>query len=76
MNAVETLGRRLSLLLAAAGPVLAAAQPLTTPDGPPGGVASAWPLGLIVALVAAVFALGALAGRRRRRAAGRGAGRR
>lgn len=68
MNALETLARRLLLLLCATAPAAARAQaPLTTPDGPPGGVASAWPLGLIVALVALVFALGSVVARRRDR---------
>jgi hypothetical protein len=50
---------------AAPGAALAQASPLSGDRVPPGGLASAWPLGIIVALVAAMMLIGAWVSRRR-----------
>jgi hypothetical protein len=57
------------LAVALAVPALAQA-PATPPGAPPGGTVSAWPLGVIVALVGVVALWGALIARRRRRGTG------
>jgi hypothetical protein len=62
MDATRALGGRLAAGvagLAAAVPVLARGQPALQDPVPPGGAASAWPLGIIVALVGLVFLVGA-----------------
>lgn len=67
MREARAIGRR---LMAAAVtlpvPLHALAQAPTAPQpGPPGGVSSAWPLGIIVVLVAIVAVAGAWFARRR-----------
>jgi hypothetical protein len=69
MTALQRFLRRIVphvLALALATPALAQA-PATPPGSPPGGTMSAWPLGVIVALVGVVALWGALIARRRRR---------
>jgi heme/copper-type cytochrome/quinol oxidase subunit 2 len=75
MRAPRRAGLLLSTLISgAAYPALALAQSAPPPQerSVPGGVASAWPLGLIVLLVAAMMLWGAWVDRRRRRVDPRG----
>jgi hypothetical protein len=65
------VGRLAVMLFAAAFPALSLAQAPTLPDPvPPGGLSSAWPLGIIVVLVALVAVVGAWLARRGRTAGG------
>ncbi len=67
MGVTRELGRWIVAAATLAGPLLALAQAPNTPQpGPPGGVSSAWPLGMIVVLVAIVAVAGAWFARRRR----------
>jgi hypothetical protein len=72
MDMARALGGRLVVVVGATvSPALAPAQAPTLPDPvPPGGLSGAWPLGIIVLLVALVAVLGAWLERRGRRTAG------
>jgi hypothetical protein len=73
MRAAREAGNRLAALAAASVGVLVAASPgmalgqaRTLPDRvPPGGLSSAWPLGIIVLLVAAMMLVGTWISHRR-----------
>jgi apolipoprotein N-acyltransferase len=68
MRTLAAIGSRLAALHAVALPAVALAQtqvPLTQP-APPGGASGAWPLGLIVLLVAIVAAFGVYMSRKGR----------